>query len=294
MKTNKMHIMLMLPFFTAALCGCSGNTSTPREEIDLSGYTLFSANVESISFTDGSALDQNWKDGDRIGVFGSEAGNNAEYYLRKSSAGQSEATFYGELVKGSIVAYKPFAEGVSLIAGKIPVEIGKNQTYIQGSSFSDVLSGACERLTASLDNEKLHFLYPAGILAIRFVFDETTDIDALKLTCKSGISGSMLVGEDGVAEPAADASGEINLSFGGASISTKYGDVYTAFPFILPPGQYPSGSLTLTILSGSLESRLSLPAVTVPRADGQNFDVADVAISGMTVPGFDIIDGYLE
>ena len=188
MKTNRMHIMLMLLFFAAALCGCSGNTSTPREEIDLSGYTLFSANVESISFADGSALDQNWEDGDRIGVFGSETGNNAEYYLRKSSVGQSEATFYGELVKGNVVAYKPYAEGVSLIAGKIPVEISRNQTYIRGSSLSDVLSWACERLTATLENEKLHFLYPAGILAIRFAFDETTDIDVLKLTCQSGMN----------------------------------------------------------------------------------------------------------
>ena len=98
-------------------------------DIDLSGYTRFSVDMEEITLGDfpGQRV---WQDGDMIGVFGSEQGTNVGFFLKEASEGKTVAEFYGPLVKGSqVVAYFPYNRSVAMENGGLPCELATVQVF---------------------------------------------------------------------------------------------------------------------------------------------------------------------
>jgi len=289
----KKYIIPVLAAFL--LIGCEKTVKDEGKDINTEGYTLFGVDIEALDLGSGTPSTEVWAEGARIGVFGDEAGENAAFNIKRSDAGLSAASFYGELVKGSsISAYAPYEDGITLDGGALPCNLPSEQEYDSAKSAEQVLKQYCPRVFASLGEDgKLHFRYPMGLLKVVFNFDEPISITSMKLSSSKGISGRLGVLPSGEILAGAVARKDITLSFGSPTGSADNANEPVPFWFVLPPADYAAGELILEVSTLDESIRVQLSETEVKRVEGKEFSIASVEVSS-TLPGFDITPGILE
>ena len=291
-----MKKILSITFAIAALCVVSCKKGDDGADIDRSGFTVFGVDTEEIELVPGERVSELWKTGDRLSVFGTEQGNNVPYELKRSGAGKREAVFYGPVVKGDVLAAFPYQEGLALDGDKIPFTLPSWQGYDASAGNAAWFRSNCPSTlaTSEANGSVLHFLYPAGLLAVQIRFDEPVYVTEMTLEANRGISGRMLYGQDGAVTPSAVAAQQISQDLGGEAVPSLVDGNYSTFRFVLPPAEYAAGSLMLRVSTTEENFSVSLPAMTVKRVVGSDFAVASVQVGTSLIPVFTGENGYLE
>lgn len=275
-------------------CACVKTKPDTGEDIDKSGYTFFGVDIENLSIG-GVPVPGSWDDGDQIGVFGSEAGANVPYYLKRGGEGLQAAAFYGGLVKGDVLAYAPFDKTVSATEDAIPCELERVQLFQPGADKTAWFLQYNPRTFAARGEDGiLHFRYPMGLMSVRFEFADPIQVQAITIRGENGLSGWLEADWDGDVRPSALSHKEISLNLSGESVSSKTGDGFTEFLFVLPPAVYEAGALTLDVVTPDEEMFLGLQEVEIKRVDNTVFPVTNIVVTSSDLPGFGKVDGYLE
>jgi hypothetical protein len=282
----------IIPIAVCCLCACVNLTPDTGEDIDHSGHTYFGVDIENLSIGD-VPVPGSWNAGDRIGVFGSDSGNNVPYYLKSGGEGLQAAAFYGGLVKGDVLAYAPYDEAAS--SASILCQLERVQAYQKGIGKADYFLKYNPR-TFAVEGEDgvLHFKYPMGLLCVTFEFVDPITIQALSLKGKVGISGTLEATWDGDVRPSALSHKEISIDLGGNTVSSKEGGKFNEFLFVLPPAVYAQGDLTLEVVTTEEDMILALQELEIKRVDKSSFPVTSIEVKSSDLPGYEKEEGYLE
>ena len=290
-----MRKTIFLTMCLAALFSCEMKDN--GTDIDLSGYTVFKVDMEAITIDGDISGQRVWKQGDMIGVFGSEQGDNAGFYLKQASDGKTVAEFYGPLVKGDNVrACFPYDRSMAAERGGLPCELAPTQLYDpQKTALEHYLTYSTRAFATLDDNNEFHFAYPYGILEVVIALDEPVIMTGARLSGQGPLSGKFLM-DAGNELVATDISQNgLSLDFGGKEYSSKDGARNAAMYFVLPPAVYAAGELTLEIdVKGEASMAVLLDQIDVHRVDCSEFSVTSVAVNLSDIPGLEIKDGYLE
>lgn len=265
-------------------------------DIDLSGHTIFKVDMEEISFRDLSE-DRVWHEGDMIGVFGSEQGDNAGFYLKTSSEGETIAEFYGPQVKGDLIrAYFPYDQNLRAGVNGIPCRLSPVQTYNPQINSIEFFKECSQMAFAVLDDAgEFHFRYPFGILEINMALDTPVAMTGAILSSKNPVAGVFEINEQGLSVPTDVAQNFITLDFNGAVVMSGDSGVPAVLRFVLPPAFYLAGELTLEVnVEDGQDFIVQLDDVAVERVDCSDFTVATTTVGISDVPGLEVEDGYLE
>ena len=246
-----------------ALVSLSCTREDTGADIDTSGYTLFEVSMDDLLLNTASPYQLPWKEGDRIGVYGSESGDNAGFWLKESGEGKTVAEFYGPVVRGELItAYYPWSSTYEAEVDRMPVDLAHVQTYSTDVSPVSQFLLYSDMAFARMDVDgMLAFCYPFGILRVTVALDEPVYMTGACLESDTGIAGRM----------------EVSLLF------------------VLPAARYAAGSLSVSLsLTGGEKIQVSLGEVDVPKVSASDFMVADVVVATSGIPVLDVEDGYFE
>lgn len=289
MKKLIIPVLMLLP-----LWACDGTATDKGDDIDTAGYTIFKVDTEDLQI-EGSSLAGKWENGDCIGVFGSEAGSNVPYSLKRSGEGLKAATFYGELVKGDIQAYFPYADGVASGEGTLPCELDYVQTFDSEESFVAHFLKYNSRSFASLGPDAtLHFRYPMGLMNLQVGFDEPVAVNSVTLNSTLGIAGRLEVEADGSVKDSGLAHKYISLDLGADPVPSKTDAGITHFLFVLPPRTYAAGELSLVIGTADEEIHIMMKETVIQRVSSTAFPVTEVTVGTSDIAPYNKEDGYFE
>lgn len=265
-------------------------------DIDLSGHTIFKVDMEEIFFG-GLPEDRVWQEGDMIGVFGSEQGENEGFYLKTSSEGETIAEFYGPLVKGNTIrAYFPYDRTLKGGVNGIPCSLSPVQGYDPLKNSVEFFKDCSRMAFAVLDETgEFHFRYPFGILEINMALDEPVAMTGASLSGKNPVSGVFEINEQGLPVPTDVSQNVITLDFGGAVVPSDDSGVPAILRFVLPPAYYFAGDLSLEVnVQDGQDFIVLLEDVAVERVDCSDFTVSSTTVTLSDIPGLEVEDGYLE
>jgi len=277
--------------------GCTRYIDDDGKDINVDGYTVFNTNLESVEIFPGSNVAKTWEESSEIGVFGSELGTNEKYVLVKGSSGKTQAVAYGTVVKGeSVQAYFPYdATVVRHANGGITCELPRIQAYEPDVGLIEHYLNYCPKAYASLaDDGALKFSYPMGVMKVSFDFDEILNITSIALRSSGKLSGRLSITKDGSILTSEVSSSDIQLDLGGNAIPTKIGGALTPFFFVLPPGTYSDVNLTIEVIAQEETFEVGLFNLSVPRINGKDFKVVSVEVTALSLPSFDVVNGYHE
>lgn len=289
----KRTIILMLCL--AALISCE--MKDRGTDIDLSGHTVFNVDMEAISMAGDFPEQRVWKQGDMIGVFGSEQGENVGFYLKEASQGGTIAEFYGPLVKGDqIKAYFPYDRALVAEPEGLPCELAAIQTYDPRRTALQHFLAYSSRAFAVMDASKaLHFAYPFGMLEIIVAMDEPVLMTGASLLGQNFISGKFLVDESCQITSTDLSLNRITLDFEGKEVWSREEQECAVLHFLLPPAYYAAGNLTLELnVKEGQNIAVQLEELFVERVDCSEFSVTSITVGLADIPELDIKDGYLE
>lgn len=276
------------------LWACNDVAGDKGEDIDKSGYTIFQVDTEDLDIA-GSEVAGTWKNGDCIGVFGSEAGSNVPYSLKRSGEGLQAAAFYGELVKGDIQAYFPYADGVAADGETLPCELSYVQVFDPQASFTEYFLRYNSRSFASLGSDAtLHFRYPMGLMDLQIGFDEPVAVNSITLNSSMGISGRLDVDASGQVVDSGLAHKYITLDLGSDPVPSKTGSAITHFLFVLPPRTYATGDLSLVIDTADEEIHIMMRETVIQRVMNTEFPVTSITVGTSDITPYNKEDGYFE
>lgn len=282
----------IIPIVLCCLCACNKVTPDTGDDIDKSGHTLFSVDIENLSLGQ-VKVPGKWESGDQIGVFGSESGSNLPYYLKRGGEGLQAAAFYGGLVKGKVLAYAPYDQTASSPA--VLCNLERVQQYEPDVDKTTWFLRYNPRTFAALGEDGvLHFTYPMGLLSVRFEFKEVIEIQEIILSSTQGISGTLEADWSGTVQPSALSHKDIALDLGGEIIPSKVGGTFSEFLFVLPPAVYADEALTLNVLTTGEEMVLPMRQLEIKRVESSDFPVCSVVVTSSDLPGYEKEDGYLE
>lgn len=287
----------------------AGCTETERPDVDRpvrnEGYTLFSATTETLFLAadGGDPFERIWSQGDYIGLFASEQGENTRYTLKRAGYGTSMAEFYGPQVIGEhIAAYYPYDAALQGEAGAIPLTLEPVQCHEGGLSAIARFLTYCPRIFAGLDDPgQLTFGYPLGMLAVQIHFDEPITVTGMTLASSSrALGGAGTVDEELALTMAEAATPTLTLDCGAGMPSEtetpeQGGTEYTSFCFVLPPAEYAAGDLTLEIQAREQQPiRCTLRKIVVRRISSCDCSLTTAIVSARPDGEFDTETGYLE
>ena len=290
-----MRKTIFLTACLAALFSCE--VKDTGADIDLSGYTRFDVDLEAVSMPGASPEQRVWKEGDMIGVFGSEQGDNVGFYLKDASEGKIVAEFYGPLVKGDcLIAYFPYDRSVEKTTEGLSCELASVQVYnSENSALQQFLSYSNRAFAVLDDNDEFHFAYPFGMLEVVIALDEAIMISGATLVGQRPLSGKFMVDESLNINQTDVSYGKIDLDFAGGEILSKQDEEYAVLRFVLPPASYSAGELLLEIdVKDGDDMEVNLGDVDVRRIDCSSFSVSTITVGVSDIPELDIKDGYLE
>lgn len=281
---------------SAMLCALSCTKPfDPSKDINLEGYTMVEAATEEIMVLQDVPYADVWSQGDCIGVFGDQSGDNVCYTLRRADDQRGSGRFYGPLVKGVLTAYYPYNSNSVMTDGYLPFELESLQSFNPDASAREAFLGCSNITVASLENDgKMHFRYPLGIIAFRFLFDEAINVKAMTLNSDQALAGRLYTDSKCNVRGGALSAKSVSLDFDGASVPTREGQYCRPFYFVVPPAYYPAKALSLEIVTDTEVMNILLKGVDVPRVNGADFEVTTVEVNASDLPGFEIDNGILE
>lgn len=286
-----MKQIIPLVLLAGAFIACTKTVPAPKPQITSDGLTVVSADIETLLLDNEPT--RHWKQGDAIGLFGSQTGNNEKYLLRKADADLSSAVFYGPVVKGeTIAAYYPYSPSFSGSATGMSTTLESVQTYNDDWGAVEQFLNYCPRAYAFLRNDRLKFNYPFGVLEVRISLDEILTVHTLTLNSPScSLSGLAVINDDG-ATMAPGAPQEVKLLCGGVSSRDESGNVREFF-MVTVPGTYEDLKLSIEV-DGEPAILCELGSLTIPRIDSAGFALASVALTTGGPDSFDPVSVHFD
>ena len=288
----EMKPLTSLVLLAVAIMACTKTVPAPKPDITSEGLSVVSADIETLLL--GGEQARHWKDGDAIGLFGSEAGNNEKYLLRKADANLSSATFYGPLVKGkTISAYYPYEPAFSGSATEMSATLESVQVYKEEAGAVEQFLNYCPRAYAFLRNDRLKFNYPFGVLAVKISLDEILTVHSLSLNSPlSSLSGLAVIHPDG-ATMAPGTPQEVKLLCNGGVTSRDEGGNVREFFIITAPGTYEDLKLSIEV-EGEPAILCELGSITIPRIDAAGFALASVMLKSGGPDSFEPVSVHFD
>ena len=276
---------------TCLLASCSADGDKDMFAVDRTGYTLFEADFEAVDM-DGDNFEGVWDKDLAIGVFGSEAGENVKYTLKNAYDGKASGEFYGPVVKGEqIMAYYPYSEGYALYDGGMSYTLSSTQVYVSENTLLEhfCANAGCAFAFNNSDN-KLKFGYAAGLLSIKFGFNNPINITAIELVSENNnIAGVAKLNPDMSVEFGAGAVKTVCIDFGQGIWSQENG-VLAQYPVVLAAGYYEDVKLVIKA-EGYDDLICQLDPFEIERISVGDYKLTEVVVSVGGLGGFEIEGG---
>ena len=276
---------------TCLLASCSADGDKDMFDVDRTGYTLFEADFEAVDM-DGDNFEGVWDKDLAIGVFGSEAGENVKYTLKNAYDGKTSGEFYGPVVKGEqIMAYYPYSEGYALYDGGMSYTLSSTQVYVSENTLLEhfCANAGCAFAFNNSDN-KLKFGYAAGLLSIKFGFNNPIKITGIELVSEnSNIAGVAKLNADMSVAFGSGAVKTVGVNFG-QGILSKNDDGFAQYPIVLAAGQYESLKLIVKA-EGYDDIICELDPFVIERISVGDYKLTEVVVSVGGLGGFEIEGG---
>ena len=273
------------------LTSCTVDGGKDIFDVPQTGYTLFEADFEDIDFA-GDKLNALWDKDHAIGVFGSKSGENEKYTLKNAYDGKTSGEFYGPVVKGEqIMAYYPYSEGYALYEGGMSYTLPSIQVYASESTLLEhfCANAGCAFAFNNSDN-KLKFGYAAGLLSIKFGFNNPINITAIELVSENNnIAGVAKLNPDMSVAFGAGAVKAVGVNFG-QGILSKNDDGFAQYPIVLAAGLYES--LKLIVKAEGYDDIICvLDPFEIERISVGDYKLTEVVVSVGGLGGFEIEGG---
>ena len=270
---NILHMIILT--MAIVIAGCTKHKDMEFEQVDNSGYTLIEANVETLIFDSEERI---WPEDACIGVYGSEQGENERYAIKNAGEGLKTATFYGPLVKGKIAAYYPYSPSYIGNADGMPVSIDAEQKYNQEYDVLNQFLSYTQRAYGYMQDNKVNFVYPTGILHITAEIIETILIKKITVSSETSmLAGLGIFRNDGTMVMTETGKQQIVLDCGDGVLS-KNNDEFTDFYMVLAPGSYEDLKIQFEI-DGEPLFRCKMPPIEVKRVSASDFSISTVTIT---------------
>jgi hypothetical protein len=279
----KQELIVLSLIVATVFSACTEKKNMEFPPVDESGYTLITADIESLLFMEGKTV---WPEDAAIGVYGTEKGNNEYYTIKEAGAGYSSASFYGPLVKGQITAYYPYNSSYVGSAEAMPVYIKDMQVFDPEVDIVANYLAYTPNAYGYMYDDKIKFVYPNGVLSLSFEGDEPVYItDITVLSDSQSISGHAILNADGTLEMTSNSSNSVLLDCGEGASSIVSGKP-TEFNLVLAPGTYSDLRLSIGFKGNDKKFLCNVPEVTIKRITAEGFVVTSMKITTSVPDGF--------
>ena len=273
------------------LTSCTVDGGKDIFDVPQTGYTLFEADFEDIDIA-GDKLNALWDKDLAIGVFGSKSGENEKYTLKNAYDGKAAGEFYGPVVKGEqIMAYYPYSEGYALYDGGMSYTLSSTQVYVSENTLLEhFCANAGYAFALNNSDNKLKFGYAAGLLSIKFGFNNPIKITGIELVSEnSNIAGVAKLNADMSVAFGSGAVKTVGVNFG-QGILSKNDDGFARYPVMLAAGQYESIKLIVKA-EGYDDIICELDPFEIERISVGDYKLTEVVVSLGGLGGFEIEGG---
>jgi len=163
-------LLCIVAIFSLALVSCTERI--PEKEmpdVDNGVITMVKATVEPLELKGATGVgNYAWNEKHSIGIYGSTAGNNECYLPVKSTVGDNEAHFFGNVVGGDLLVYMPYLSEGSEAARSGRVTIPAVQQYY-ADPFDHLMYNST--FLATTTTSEISFGYYAGLVKIEIKYD---------------------------------------------------------------------------------------------------------------------------
>ena len=281
----KQKLIVLSLVAATVFSACTEKKNMEFPPVDESGYTLITADIESLLFMEDKAV---WPEEAAIGVYGTEKGNNEYYTIKAAGEGYSSASFYGPLVKGQISAYYPYNSSYVGSAEAMPFYIETNQQFDPEVGMVENYLAYTPNAFGYLSEDKINFVYPNGVLSLSFEGDEPVYVTDITVSSDSQhIAGNAAFRADGSLEMTSNSQNSVVLECGEGTPSIVNGSP-TTFNVVLAPGTYTDMKLSVGFSGNDKKFICTVPEVTIKSITSEGFVVTSMKIA-TTVP-----DGFVE
>lgn len=170
--------LYIMAIFSFALVACTDRLpETAMPNVDNGAITMVKAEVKPLQLEGTTEVgNYQWSEKANIGIYGS-AGVNELYRIVKSTTGDYEAYFYGNVVDGEMIVYMPYSSesGANALEGR--VKMHAEQTYYPTALEHLMYNSA---FLASTTTNEVVFDYYAGLVEISIEYD-IQNIDYVKV-----------------------------------------------------------------------------------------------------------------
>ena len=273
------------------LTSCTVDGGKDIFDVPQTGYTLFEADFEDIDIA-GDKLNALWDKDLAIGVFGSKSGENEKYTLKNAYDGKAAGEFYGPVVKGEqIMAYYPYSEGYALYDGGMSYTLSSTQVYVSENTLLEhFCANAGYAFALNNSDNKLKFGYAAGLLSIKFGFNNPINVTAIELVSENNnIAGVAKLNPDMSVEFGAGAVKTVCIDFGQGIWSQENG-VLAQYPVVLAAGYYEDVKLVIKA-EGYDDLICQLDPFEIERISVGDYKLTEVVVSINGLGGFEIEGG---
>lgn len=273
------------------LTSCTVDGGKDIFDVPQTGYTLFEADFEDIDIA-GDKLNALWDKDLAIGVFGSKSGENEKYTLKNAYDGKAAGEFYGPVVKGDrIMAYYPYSEGYALYEGGMTYALPSTQGYVSENTLLEhFCANAGYAFAFNNSDNKLKFGYAAGLLSIKFGFNNPINITAIELVSENNnIAGVAKLNPDMSVAFGAGAVKTVCIDFGQGIWSQENG-VLAQYPVVLAAGYYEDVKLVIKA-EGYDDLICQLDPFEIERISVGDYKLTEVVVSINGLGGFEIEGG---
>ena len=169
--------LYIVAIFSLALVSCIQQLpEKPMPDVDNGAITMIKATVEPLELEGAEGVGiYKWNDQHNLGIYGTSAGANERYLPVKSTTGDNEAYFFGNVVGGDLTIYMPYAEEGSTTALNGRVVVATAQQYY-ADPFDHLMYNSTLLATATTD--EVSFAHYAGLVKIELKYD-IQDITAI-------------------------------------------------------------------------------------------------------------------
>lgn len=282
---RKLHYMLILTM-AAVISGCTEKKDMEFAPVDNSGYTLIEADLQTLLGSE----QRLWPADASIGVYGSEKGENERYTIKNAGVGLKNASFYGPLVKGDIVAYYPYSSSYQGKIDAMPVALESEQVY--GADPIAHFIKYTPMAFGYMQGGKLDFVYPNGLLHVTVETFDALTVKKVTVSSQSAkLAGTGVLQNGGVLNLTGASTNLVSLDCG-EGVMSRNGEKYADFYIVLLPGMYDDLALTVEIESEEPLTRV-LPQFEVKRMSAEDMSITSVIIKPSSGPD-DFTDNEVE
>lgn len=279
-KRNMERIIYIMPLFACLLFGSC--EVQEREDVTQVGHTTMVCAIESLLLDSSERV---WPEDARIGVYGSEQGDNEPFYLRKADSDLKEGEFYGPQVRGEkITAYYPYSEFYYGSADAFSVSLNPTQEHLGDDAVTSFLRN-CPRAFAFMKNGVLRFEYPFGLVRFRVELVEKVEVNKIVLsTLSEPVAGSGKITSGGLIMED-DSPVRAVLECGNAASQDVDGN-FVDFYMTVVPGVYQEITASFYLDGESKPLYCTATGFDVPRISAEDFVVASLIVKTTGPEGF--------